>query len=86
MMGSLIPPLFPMTDIDLKDPLTKDQRLMQLLETYHPIITNDEHHAEKLTWCLEHCQTKFRDIKASEGRIWYFQSEQDATLFALKWA
>jgi hypothetical protein len=86
MMGSPVPPLMPMPKVHLKDPLTKDQRLMELLETYHPIITDEDNHAEKLTWCLEHCQHKFRDIKSAEGRVWYFQNEQDATLFALKWA
>jgi hypothetical protein len=83
-MGASVPRIMPIRKV--ADPLIKDQRLMELLETYHPITTDDDHHPEKLTWCLEHCQSKFRDIKSTEGRVWYFQHEQDATLFALKWA
>jgi hypothetical protein len=86
MMGSPIPPLMPMPQIFPNDPLTKDQKLMELLETYHPIASDDDSHPEKLTWCLEHCQGKFRDIRMGDGRVWYFQNDQDATLFALKWA
>lgn len=66
--------------------LKVDQRLMQLLATYHAITLKDENFAEKLTWCLEHCQNKFRDLNEPNGRAWYFQNEQDATMFAMKWA
>lgn len=66
--------------------LKVDQRLMQLLESYHSIILQDDNFPEKLAWCLEHCQTKFRDLTHAKGRIWYFQSEQDASMFALKWS
>jgi hypothetical protein len=45
----------------------------------------DEDFAEKLTWCLENCQGKFRDLSDTNGRAWYFQNEQDATMFAMKW-
>lgn len=68
------------------DPITRDERLMALLDTYSSISTdNDEHYSEKLTWCLEHCQGKFRDIGYAKGRVWFFQIEKDATMFALKW-
>ena len=30
-----------------------DQRLMQLLESYHAITLKDDDFSEKLTWCLE---------------------------------
>ena len=66
--------------------LKVDQRLMQLLESYHVITLKDEDFAEKLTWCLESCQSKFRDLSDPNGRAWYFQNEQDATMFAMKWA
>jgi len=66
--------------------LNVDQRLMQLLESYHAIVIRDEDFAEKLTWCLENCQSKFRDLSDPNGRAWYFQNEQDATMFAMKWA
>ena len=67
--------------------LKVDQRLMQLLNTYHAIVIRDEDFAEKLTWCLENCQNKFRDLAEGNGcRAWYFENEQDATMFAMKWS
>lgn len=65
--------------------LKVDQRLMKLLETYHVIVLKDDDFAGKLTWCLEHCQNKFRDLSDPNGRAWYFQNEQDAAIFAMKW-
>jgi hypothetical protein len=66
--------------------LKVDDRLMQLLDTYHVITLKDDDFSEKLTWCLENCQNKFRDLSDPNGRAWYFQNEQDAMLFAMKWA
>lgn len=67
--------------------LTKDEKLMSLLATYYPVTLEEEgNYSERLSWCLEHCQNKFRDIKLSNSRVWYFQNEQDASLFALKWS
>ena len=65
--------------------LKVDQRLMDLLGTYSMIVLPDEDFAEKLTWCLENCQGKFRDLSEQNGLAWYFQNEQDATMFAMKW-
>lgn len=67
--------------------LTEDEKLMTLLESWNPIVTDDDdYYNSKLVWCLENCQGKFRDIRAFETRTWYFQHERDASLFALKWA
>ncbi len=66
--------------------LKVDDRLMDLLSTYHIIVLSDNDFAEKLTWCLEHCQNKFRDLSDSNGRAWYFQNEQDAMMFSMRWA
>jgi hypothetical protein len=67
--------------------LLKHDKLMALLNTYHKVhLHNNEQYAEKLSWCLEHCQSKFRDIKHGDGMYWYFENEQDASLFALKWS
>jgi hypothetical protein len=66
--------------------LKKNDQLMTLLGTYHKVHLHDnEQYSEKLAWCFEHCQSKFRDLKYGDGMHWYFQNEQDATLFALKW-
>jgi hypothetical protein len=68
--------------------LLEDDKLMKILESYH-VVRLDEHKDDfnqKLIWCLEHCSGKFRDIRESEQRAWYFQHEQDATLFAMKWS
>jgi len=66
--------------------LKVDDRLMSLLNSYHAIVLQDDDFSEKLTWCLENCQNKFRDLSDPNGRAWYFQSEQDATLFAMRWS
>jgi hypothetical protein len=66
--------------------LKVDDRLMDLLSTYHIIVLSDDDFAEKLTWCLEHCQNKFRDLSDPNGRAWYFQNEQDAMMFSMRWA
>ena len=66
--------------------LKVDDRLMSLLGSYHAIVLQDDDFSEKLTWCLENCQNKFRDLSDPNGRAWYFQNEQDATLFAMRWA
>jgi hypothetical protein len=67
--------------------LLEHERLMKILEFYHVVrLTSDDDFAEKLTWCMEHCQSKFRDIRESRCRAWYFQNEQDASMFAMRWA
>jgi hypothetical protein len=67
--------------------LLKHDNLMELLQSYHKVHTLDNNnYPEKLSWCLEHCQSKFRDIKHGDGMYWYFKLEEDATMFALKWS
>ncbi len=67
--------------------LLEHDRLMKILESYHVVrLSEDNDFAEKLTWCMEHCQSKFRDIKESDCRAWYFKNEKDASIFAMKWA
>ncbi len=67
--------------------LKKHDRLMELLETYHKVcLPDNDNYPEKLTWCFEHCQSKFRDIKNGDGMYWYFENEQDASMFAMKWS
>lgn len=67
--------------------LNKHSKLMDLLSTYHRVcLKNNDLWAEKLTWCLENCQSKFRDMPKGDEVHWYFQNEQDAALFAMKWA
>lgn len=67
--------------------LNKHDKLMELLDTYHKVhLRDNENYPEKLAWCLEHCQNKFRDIKHGDGMYWYFEKEQDATMFSLKWS
>jgi hypothetical protein len=69
-----------------EDHLKIDQRLMELLDSYHAIVLRDDKFSLKLTWCLENCQDKFRDLSDPNGRAWYFQNEQDAAMFAMRWA
>jgi hypothetical protein len=85
-MAASVPRIMASTKV-VDSHLTRDEKLMELLETYYPVSLIDEgNYSERLTWCLEHCQNKFRDIKLSKSRVWYFQNEEDATLFAMKWA
>lgn len=67
-------------DLKVHDPL------MEILESYTMIVLPDDEFAEKLTWCLENCTNKFRDLSVAEGRAWYFQNDQDAMIFSMKWA
>jgi len=65
----------------------EDQKLMEILKNYHVVrLIEDDDFNIKLTWCMEHCQNKFRDIRENDCRAWYFQNEQDASMFAMKWA
>lgn len=64
-----------------------DDKILDALKAYHVVrLESDNEYNDKLSWCLEHCQNKFRDIGHSPGRSWYFQNEQDATMFSLKWS
>lgn len=65
--------------------LNVDERLMELLSHYHVIRLEDDDFSERLTWCLEKCQNKFRDLSENGRRAWYFENERDASMFALKW-
>ena len=67
--------------------LMRDQGLMNILKDYYVVrLGEDDDFNDKLTWCMEHCQNKFRDIRESDCRAWYFQNEQDAAIFAMRWA
>jgi hypothetical protein len=70
--------------------ISKHDKLLGLLETYHRIpiekMSDETTYGNILTWCLEHCKGKFRDLKYGDGVAWYFELEEDAALFALRWA
>lgn len=63
-------------------------KLMSVLKNYHVVRLTypDDLYNEMLTWCLEHCQNKFRDMPESNCRAWYFQNSEDAMMFAMKWS
>ncbi len=63
-----------------------DDKILEALKEYHVVRLEDKEYNEKLTWCLQHCQNKFRDLTDNKGRAWYFKEEQDATMFSLKWS
>jgi hypothetical protein len=65
-----------------------DERLMNLLESWKSVqlpICHEEFN-DMLLWCLEHCQNKFRDMPSGQIRTWYFENDQDLTMFLLKWS
>ena len=66
--------------------LSENASLMKILESYSIVRLDDDEFNERLSWCMEHCSGKFRDIRESDCRAWYFQHEQDASMFALKWS
>jgi MoaA/NifB/PqqE/SkfB family radical SAM enzyme len=66
--------------------LMQNDSLMKILESYAIVRLEDTEFNEKLSWCMEHCQSKFRDICESDCRAWYFQNAQDASMFAMRWA
>jgi len=66
--------------------LMQNSKLMDILKDYTVIRMDDEDFNERLTWCMEHCQHQFRDIRENNNcRTWYFQDSEDATIFAMKW-
>ena len=68
--------------------LMEDAELLEVLKGYHVVRLEDsgDDFNDKLKWCLEHCQNKFRDIRESKTTAWYFKSEHDATIFAMRWS
>ena len=69
-------------------PESRHEQLMALLDKWYkiPLQYNNDKIGEQLLWCFENCQGHFRDIQQFDQKIWYFENEQDAALFALKWA
>ena len=75
-----------MSNADSMDELSEEMKIRALLRTWNPVRSpDDDLFNEKLMWCLQHCDGKFRDLRDMEGRIWYFQNSKDASMFALKW-
>jgi hypothetical protein len=72
----------------ISTPESRHDDLMRLLSGWHQIrIRYDKNDiGDQLLWCFEHCQGHFRDLQQFDEKIWYFENEQDAALFALKWA
>lgn len=68
--------------------LMQDIGLMEILKDYYVVRLDEfeDDFNQKLKWCLEHCSGKFRDIREHDQRAWYFQNEQDASMFAMRWA
>jgi len=60
--------------------------ILEALQDYHVVrLEGDNDYNAKLVWCLEHCQNKFRDLRDGDQRAWYFQNDQDAVMFAMRW-
>ena len=69
--------------------LIKDAGTMRnILATYYAVPTPMsifDGFADRLNWCLANCGGNFTDVRAHDQRIWYFEHEEDAVMFALKW-
>lgn len=72
----------------ISTPESRHDDLMRLLQSWHQIkVRYDKNNlGDQLLWCFENCQGHFRDIQQFDTKVWYFEREQDAALFALKWA
>jgi len=68
------------------------KKLMTILSNYFKVSLreNNDYNAfsSQLCWCFEKCKGKFRDIPNMRynKRDWYFEDENDALMFALKWS
>ena len=63
--------------------------LKKVLTTFYKVPNipeDDELFADHLRWCLEHCNGQFMDVRQQGARIWFFEFEQDAIMFSLKWS
>lgn len=70
-----------------RQPQMIDDKILEALSNYHVVrLDEDTEYNAKLTWCLEHCQNKFRDFRESNHRAWYFKEETDALMFAMRWS
>jgi hypothetical protein len=70
-----------------KNIIIPHRELIKLLGKWYAItLPNDFDYDKKLSWCLENCQGKFRDIKEFSIVAWHFENKQDAAIFALCWA
>lgn len=62
--------------------------LERVVNTFHkvPNIPDvNEMFADHLKWCLVHCNGQFMDAQQYGSRTWFFEFEQDAIMFSLKW-
>ena len=42
---------------------------------------------QRFEWCKQNCQADYRGAMFQWDRtVWHFESEQDAVMFALRWA
>ena len=63
-----------------------DTELIDLLESWTAILVKTETatYSRCLIWCLHHSQGKFVERKRDNDRLWYFENEQDAVMFAIQ--
>ena len=63
-----------------------DTELLDLLESWTAILVKIETatYSRCLIWCLHHSQGKFIDRAFEDDRVWYFENEQDAVMFAIQ--
>lgn len=62
------------------------KKLRELLGKWSKVATTrDEDFESKLCWCIDKCKGKFRDMKENNQRVWYFENEYDAIIFAMRW-
>lgn len=63
-----------------------DAELTKLVASWTPILVRKESasYSECLIWCLKYSQGRFVDRSWDNNRLWYFEDERDAVLFAMQ--
>ena len=64
-----------------------DAELINLLASWTHILVRKEtaSYTDCLTWCLKNTQGRFIDRIWDGHRLWYFENEKDAVLFAIQY-
>jgi hypothetical protein len=64
-----------------------DAELINLLAAWTRILVRHSRadYNTCLIWCLQHSQGRFIDRQYDNDRLWYFENEKDAVLFAMQY-
>ena len=63
-----------------------DAELIDTLDSWTAILVKKEtaDYTPCLLWCLKHSSGRFIDRTWDNNRLWYFENDQDALMFAIQ--